>query len=98
MSMKDARRMLTISGLVLALSSPLLAADKKATIKVYGMSCPMCANGVAGSLKQLKGVKSTEVSLKKAEAVVVYNDKKVTVAELKQQIEKSGFSTKPKAK
>ncbi|MCL5671561.1 MAG: cation transporter [Acidobacteria bacterium] len=98
MSMKDARRMLTISGLVLALSSPLLAADKKATIKVYGMSCPMCANGVAGSLKQLKGVESTEVSLKKAEVVVVYNDKEVTVAELKKQIKKSGFSIKPKAK
>lgn len=96
--MKDARRMLTISGLVLALSSPLLAADKKATIKVYGMSCPMCANGVAGSLKQLKGVESTEVSLKKAEVVVVYNDKEVTVAELKKQIKKSGFSIKPKAK
>jgi len=83
--------------LALALCSPLLAADKKATIKVYGMSCQMCANGVSASLKNLKGVKNADVSVKDAQAVVLYDDKQVTVAQIKQQIEKSGFSTKPKA-
>jgi copper chaperone CopZ len=96
--MNKLTRALTVAALMAALTTPLLASEKKATIKVYGMSCPMCANGVAGSLKQLKGVKSADVSVKKAQAVVVYNDKDVTLAQIKQQIEKSGFSTQPKAK
>lgn len=86
------------SGLILALSGPLWGGEKKATVKVYGMSCQMCANGVAGSLKQLKGVKSAEVSVKDAQAVVAYDDQQVSVAQIKKQIEKSGFSTEPKAK
>ena len=87
-----------IAGVVLGLAGPLLAAEKKVTVKVYGMSCQICANGVSGSLKSLKGVKSADVSVKDAQAVVLYDDKQVTVGQIKQQIEKSGFSTKPKAK
>lgn len=80
------------------LSTPLMAAEQKATIKVYGMTCQMCANGVAGSIKQLKGVKSADVSVKDAQAVVTYDDTQATVAQIKEQIEKSGFSTQPKSK
>jgi copper chaperone CopZ len=94
--MRKGTKFLIGSGLILALSGPLWGAEKKATVKVYGMSCQMCANGVAGSLKQLKGVKSAEVSVKGAQAVVVYDDEHVTVAQIKKQIEKSGFSTEPK--
>jgi copper chaperone len=96
--MNRAAKVLSAIFLGLALSSPMLAAEKKATIKVYGMDCQMCANGVAGSLKSLKGVKSAEVSVKKAQAVVVYDDRQVTLAQIKKQIDKSGFSTEPKLK
>ena len=85
-------------GLGLGLCGSLLAAEQKATIKVYGMSCEMCANGVAGSVKNLKGVKSAEVSAKEGEAAILYDDAQVTVEQIKQQIDKSGFSTKPKSK
>ncbi len=86
------------AALAAVLSTPLMAADQKATIKVYGMSCQICANGVSGSLKSLKGVKSADVSVKDAQAVVLYDDKQVTVAQIKQQIEKSGYTTQPKSK
>lgn len=89
---------LAVAALMIAVSTPLLAAEKKATVKVYGMSCQICANGVAGSLKQLKGVKSAEVSVKDAQAVVTYDDQQVSIAQIKKQIEKSGFSTEPKSK
>ena len=85
-------------GLILALSAPLWGAEKKATVKVYGMTCQMCANGVAGSLKVLKGVKSADVSVKKAQAIVVYDDQQVTLAQIQKQIDKSGFSSEPKGK
>ncbi len=92
------RSFLVSLGLALALAGPVFAVEQKSVIKVYGMSCQMCANGVASSLKNLKGVKSAQVSVKDAQAVVVYEDKQVTVAQIRQQIEKSGFSTRPKSK
>lgn len=96
--MNKAAKILSAAALGMALSSPLLAVEKKATIKVYGMSCQICANGVAGSLKQLKGVKSADVSVKDAQALVTYDDQQVSIAEIKKQIAKSGFSTEPKGK
>jgi Cu+-exporting ATPase len=85
-------------GLGVGLSGSLLAAEQKATIKVYGMTCQMCANGVAGSVNNLKGVKNAEVSVKEGEAVVLYDDAQVTVDQIKRQIDKIGFSTNPKSK
>jgi Cu+-exporting ATPase len=79
------------------MSSLLLAAEKKATVKVYGMTRQACANGVAASLKNLKGVNTADVSVKNAKAVVTYDDQQVSVAEIKKQIEKSGYSTGPKS-
>jgi copper chaperone len=96
-SMSRALRMVLVMAVLGLGALPLHAAQKTATIKVYGMSRPMCANGVAASLKRVKGVQSAEVSVKKAQAVVVYDDQQLTLAEIKKQIEKSGFSTKPKS-
>lgn len=95
--MNRALRILIVAAASLTLTLPLYGAQQTATIKVYGMSCQMCANGVAASLKRLKGVESAQVSVKKAQAVVVYDDHQVTLAEIKKQIDKSGFSTKPKS-
>ncbi len=96
--MNKATNILTATCLGLALSSPLPAAEKKATIKVYGMSCQMCANGVAASLRNLKGVKGADVTLKDAQAIVTYDDQQVSVEQIKKQIEKSGFAAEPKSK
>lgn len=84
------------SAVLLLLSLGAFAAERTTTIKVYGMDCQKCANGVAGSLKSLKGVKSADVSVEKAQAVVVYEDADVTLDQLKTRIEESGFSTMPK--
>lgn len=75
-----------------------IAAEQKAVLKVYGMMCQMCANGVAGSLKSLKGVKSAEVSVKDGQASVTYDDGQVSLGQLKKQIEMSGFATTPPKK
>ncbi len=83
-------------GLLAAAS--LMAAEQKAVIKVYGMDCQACANGVAGSLKSLKGVKSADVSVKSGQATVTYEDSRVGIEQIKNQIEMSGFSTTPPKK
>ncbi len=82
--------------LMLLAAAPAWAGEKTATVKVYGMDCPSCAKGVAGSLKALPGVKSADVSVEKAQAVVVYEDTQVTLEQLKKRIEKSGYTTTPK--
>lgn len=79
-------------------TASLIAAEQKAVVKVYGMDCPACANGVAGSLKSLKGVKSADVSVKDGQATVTYDDSQVSLEQVKKRIEMSGFSTTPPKK
>ncbi|HPE81283.1 MAG: heavy metal-associated domain-containing protein [Sedimenticolaceae bacterium] len=40
------------------------------TLKVNGMTCMHCVSAVKNALEQLPGVKTAEVSLEKAQAVV----------------------------
>lgn len=88
---------LSLSAAILLLPSlAASAAERTATIKVYGMDCPSCAKGVAGSLKSLKGVKAADVSVEKAHAVVTYEDTEVTLEQLRKRIEASGYPTTPK--
>ncbi len=85
------------SGAVFLLSTVgAFAAERTSDIKVYGMDCQRCATGVAGSLKSLKGVKIAEVSVEKAQAIVVYEDTQVTLEQIKKRVEESGYSTTPK--
>lgn len=72
------------------------AAERKAVIPVYGMDCQSCANGLAGSLKSLKGVKTAQVSLKPGQATVIYDDSLIGLDGIKKHIETNGFSTTPK--
>ena len=44
----------------------------------------------------MKGVKTAEVSLEKAQAMVVYEDTQVSLDALKKRIAESGYSTTPK--
>jgi len=90
------RKSLLASAVLLVFAATAFAAEKTTTIKVYGMTCPKCANGVAGSLKSLKGVKAADVSVEKSQAIVVYEDIEVTLDQLTKRIEEGGFSTTPK--
>jgi copper chaperone CopZ len=78
--------------LVLAFSSiGALAITKKSTIRIDGMMCSKCTASVAKALKATKGVESVEVNLEKKEAVVQYDDEKVTEAQLREVINATGF-------
>ncbi|MBD0372440.1 MAG: heavy-metal-associated domain-containing protein [Pyrinomonadaceae bacterium] len=78
--------------LVLALSAVgVSAATKTVKIRVEGMHCGGCASSVAKALKATEGVEEAEVSFEKGEAVVKYDDQKVTVEKLREVINKTGF-------
>jgi len=67
------------------------AATKKSTIRVEGMTCSKCTGSVEKALKATPGVEKVEVSLQRKEAVVEYDDEKVTEAKLREVINATGF-------
>lgn len=78
--------------LVLALASlSVSAASKTVTIKVEGMHCGGCSSSVTKALKATDGVEDVQVSYEKGEAVVKYDDQKVTLAKLHEVITNTGF-------
>ena len=81
-----------VMALVLALGAVSVSADTKTvTIKVEGMHCGGCASSVTKALKATEGVEDVQVSFEKGEAVVKYDDQKVTVAKLREVIKGTGF-------
>lgn len=82
----------TAAFLMIALTSiGALAATKKSTIRVDGMMCSKCTGSVEKALKATPGVEKVEVSLQRKEAVVEYDDEKVTEAKLREVINSTGF-------
>ena len=67
------------------------AAVRKSVIRVEGMHCKMCSASVTKALKATAGVESVEVNAEKGEAVVQYDDEKVTEAKLREVINATGF-------
>jgi mercuric transport protein len=67
------------------------AATQTVTIKVEGMHCGGCSSSVAKALKATPGVEDAQVSFEKGEAVIKYDDQKVTVAKLREVITGTGF-------
>jgi len=68
-----------------------LASSATATIRVEGMHCGGCASSVEKKLKATKGVQEVSVSFEKKEAWVKYDDQKVTLVQLREVINSTGF-------
>lgn len=78
--------------LVLTLGVITAAAfTKTVTIKVDGMKCAKCSASVTKALKATDGVEDAEVSSEKGEAVIKYDDQKLTEAKLREVINSTGF-------
>jgi mercuric transport protein len=87
-------RVPALLGLILVLSLgtiTALAETKTVTIRVEGMRCNHCSGSVAKALKATDGVEKVEVSHEKGEAVIQYDDQKVTEAKLREVINGTGF-------
>ena len=64
--------------------------NKKDMVVVEGMKCIHCASKVETALKKVN-VKS-EINLESKTVIVSYNDKKITLEEIKKAIEEVGFT------
>jgi copper chaperone CopZ len=67
------------------------AFTKTVTIKVEGMKCAKCSSSVTKALKATQGVEDAQVSSDKGEAVIKYDDQKLTEAKLREVINSTGF-------
>ena len=67
------------------------AFTKTVTIKVEGMKCSKCSASVTKALKATEGVQDAQVSSDKGEAVIKYDDQKLSETKLREVINSTGF-------
>ena len=67
------------------------AFTKTVTIKVEGMKCSKCSASVSKALKATEGVEDVNVSSDKGEAVIKYDDQKLSETKLREVINSTGF-------
>jgi mercuric transport protein len=77
--------------LILSICGAVSAATRTVTIRVKGMSCGGCAISLEQTLKSTEGVEDAKVSYERGEALIKYDDSKVTVAKLREVIKSAGY-------
>jgi mercuric ion binding protein len=80
--------------LTLALLGAAAAAGAKpqtVSLNVPTMDCATCPITIKAALAKVPGVSKVKVSYEKREAVIVYDDAKATVADLKKATEDVGY-------
>ena len=84
---------LVVSGILVLTLGVITAAafTKTVTIKVDGMKCAKCSGAVTKALKATEGVEDADVNHAKGEAVIKYDDQKLTEAKLREVINSTGF-------
>ncbi len=65
--------------------------DTKITINIGGMSCAACSAAVERSIRRLNGVSDVNVNIATNNAVIVYDDEKLKISDIKSAIKKAGF-------
>ena len=88
------RQIIAIIALAFAVAfsaADVSAAVVTATIRIEGMHCGGCASSIDKKLKATEGVEDARVSFDKKEAWVKYDESKITVAQLREVINSTGF-------
>jgi Cu+-exporting ATPase len=65
--------------------------NEKIILKIGGMTCAVCEKTVTEALKQLEGVLAVTVNLSTEKAVVTYNPRMTTRADMKKAVEDAGY-------
>lgn len=64
---------------------------EKQIINIEGMSCEHCINAITKAVKALSGVNSVNVNLKEKTVAVEYDNMKVSIDKIKEEIENQGY-------
>ena len=82
---------LSIILVAVSLAWPLQAATKTAAFEVNGWTCGSCAAATRIALKKLDGIEDVKTDPDKKEALVTYDDSKITTDRMVQAIAKLGY-------
>jgi periplasmic mercuric ion binding protein len=87
------RRLHIVSLIAVLLCAPQLALAKNQTVSlnVPTMDCATCPITIKAALSKVPGVSRAKVSYDRREAVVVYDDSKTNVDELKKATSDAGY-------
>ena len=73
------------------IASLAMAKQQTVLLNVPTMDCATCPITIKAALSKVPGVSKVKVSYEKREAVIVYDDAKTTVADLKKATEDVGY-------
>lgn len=65
--------------------------EKEVVLQILGMHCTACATGIESGLKRLDGVMEAGVNFATKEAVVKYDEDKVTLDKIKAAVKRGGY-------
>ena len=85
------KKLIAITAFFATLTVPAWAAIQTVTLSVPGMTCAACPITVKKALFKVDGVQEVNVSYKKLEAVVTFDDAKTTVEALTKATENAGY-------
>ena len=85
------KKLVAVIAVAAALSPPVWAATKTATLSVPGMYCAVCPITVKKALTKVDGVTKTEVNLEKRQATVTYDNAKTNVEALTKATTNAGY-------
>jgi copper chaperone CopZ len=79
-----------------SLKSTIMSKIVKKKLKIDGMQCTSCAMTIDFDLEDLDGVKSSKTNYAKQESEVEYEEEKIELKDLLEQIEKTGYQAQSK--
>jgi Cu+-exporting ATPase len=65
--------------------------EKDIVLQILGMHCAACATGIESGLKRLDGILDARVNFASKEAVVKYDEDKVTLDKIKATVKRGGY-------
>ena len=87
----QAKKLILTSILAFAFTDAAFAAVRTVTLSVPGMYCEVCPITVRKALEKVPGVSRVNVSFKKKEADVTFDDAKANVQKLTAATENAGY-------
>ena len=66
---------------------------KKVLLKIDGMTCSACSNGLEKFLNKQEGIENASVNLVMANALIGYDEQKIEIKQIENFIKKAGFKS-----
>ena len=87
----QAKKLIAIAAFFAILTVPAWAAIQTVMLSVPGMTCAACPITVKMALSKVDGVQEVNVSYKKLEADVTFDDTRTTIEALTKAVENAGY-------